>query len=115
MRKIGIFIIFLCVNFSLADSMIPENFRKIDKRGKFIGNLINQWNRMDHGTHDVYIYKMADEHEKNIVEDTVESLLDNVPVENPVAVIDLMDNIENYRTRPGAFMIVLSSPDEIVS
>ncbi len=81
-----------------------------------MGNLVNEWNKIDPGVHDIQIYKskIARDDEK-FVNVFVENLMKIVSYENVVFFRDLNSNVVNDTIRPGAFKIILSEPHELVN
>jgi hypothetical protein len=81
-----------------------------------VGNLVNEWNKIDPGVHDIQIYKskIARDDEK-FVNVFVENLMKIVSYENVVFFRDLNSNVVNDTIRPGAFKIILSEPHELVN
>jgi hypothetical protein len=107
-----IFLKILLVDSSFLSNSV-DNFN--EKISECVGSLINEWNRLDPGVHDVQIYRSRVQISREPVNDFTDNLLKNIPDENAVFIRDLDSDLVNDTLRPGAFKIILSNLDELVS
>jgi hypothetical protein len=107
-----IFLKILLVNSSFLSNSV-NNFN--EKISRCIGNLIDEWNGLDPGVHDVQIYRSGAQISRKPVNDFTDNLLKIIPDENAVFIRDLDSDLVNDTLRPGAFKIILSDLDELVS
>jgi hypothetical protein len=113
MKLIAILIFF---KFSLVNSRFLSYSVGNETLSGSIGHLVNEWNKIDPGVHDIQIFKskLARDDEK-FVNVFVENLMKTVSNENSVVFRDLNSNIVNDSLRSGAFKIILSNANQLVN
>jgi hypothetical protein len=109
-------VILIFFKFSLVDSSLLSYSVENEKLSGSIGHLVNEWNKIDPGVHDIQIYKskIARDDEK-FVNVFVENLMKIVSYENVVIFRDLNSNVVNDTLRSGAFKIILSDANQLVN
>jgi hypothetical protein len=108
-------VVLILLNFYLVNSSFLTDLKENEKTSEYIGNLINQWNKIDPGVHDIQIFKSKiAKNDGKIVSDFVDTLLKSIPDENVVFIRDLNTDAVNDTLRPGAFKIIVSDPVEMV-
>jgi hypothetical protein len=109
-------VILIFFKFSLVDSSLLSYSVENEILSGSIGHLVNEWNKIDPGVHDIQIYKskIARDDEK-FVNVFVENLMKIVSYENVVIFRDLNSNVVNDTLRSGAFKIILSDANQLVN
>ncbi len=113
LMKLIVILIFL--KFSLVNSSLLSYSVGNETLSEFVGHLVNEWNKIDPGVHDIQIFKskIARDDEK-FVNVFVENLMKTVSNENSVIFRDLNSNVVNDTLRSGAFKIILSDANQLV-
>jgi precorrin-4 methylase len=92
-------------------SKVPNVGEENSDIGKYLGNLINQWNGLNSDTHAVYIFRSKSSENSSKI---VENLVKKVSAENPITILDT-SNFEDSILRPGTIRIILSKFQESVN
>jgi hypothetical protein len=104
--------ILILLKFSTVNSRILSISSNYETVGKYIGDLAEEWNKIDPGIHDIQVYKTK--FGGKFVDDFVESLYKSIPNENPISVRDFKTEFLSEVLRPRAFKIILSDTHELV-
>jgi hypothetical protein len=109
-------VILIFFKFLLVDSSLLSISVGNETLSGFVGHLINEWNKIDPGVHDIQIFKSKlARDDKKFVNVFVENLMKIVSNENVVIFRDLNSNVVNDTLRSGAFKIILSNANQLVN
>jgi hypothetical protein len=104
-------ILFL-LKFSIVNSSISSISNNYENAAEYIGDLAEDWNKIDPGIYDIQVYKTK--FGGKFVDDFVESLYKSIPNENPISVRDFKTEFLSEVLRPRAFKIILSDTNKLV-